>query len=217
MNRGMHSSNLLMTDSRLLRNIDRLERALILALYSWFVVRIVRNYVETGNVGNLILLACEGLIFIFILIRRRTSEISVRPSHWLLAFCGTVVPLFVEPVSGRALLPPVIGALVMLSGLTFQMYGKLALGRRFGCVPAHRGLILSGPYRYVRHPIYAGYFISHVGFACMNPSLWNLGVYGLAYVMQVPRLLAEERLLSRDPDYQKYMANVRYRLVPGLY
>ena len=54
-------------------------------------------------------------------------------------------------------------------------------------------------------------------FLAMNPSLWNLCIYAVAYLTQIPRLLAEERLLSIDPHYQNYMAAVRYRLLPGVY
>jgi protein-S-isoprenylcysteine O-methyltransferase Ste14 len=51
----------------------------------------------------------------------------------------------------------------------------------------------------------------------MNPTLWNAGCYALAYCLQVPRLLAEERLLSQDPHYRAYQQAVRYRLLPGLF
>ena len=104
----------------------------------------------------------------------------------------------------------------MLSGLVFQIYGKISLGRSFGCVPANRGadsqwpLSLTFGIRFTR-----AYLITHAAFLLMNPSLWNLAIYCLAYGMQVPRLLAEERFLRRDPRYQQYMAAVRYRLLPG--
>jgi protein-S-isoprenylcysteine O-methyltransferase Ste14 len=102
-------------------------------------------------------------------------------------------------------------------GMVIQVLAKLALGRSLGCVPAHRGLKLSGPYGCVRHPMYAGYLLSHLAFLLMNPTWWNLTAYALAYVLQVPRLLAEERLLAHDPQYRAYQAAVRYRLVPFVF
>jgi protein-S-isoprenylcysteine O-methyltransferase Ste14 len=65
--------------------------------------------------------------------------------------------------------------------------------------------------------MYAGYLLTHVGFLLLNPTFWNLGIYGLCYGLQVPRLLAEERLLSRDPQYRAYRAAVPYRLIPGVF
>jgi len=91
------------------------------------------------------------------------------------------------------------------------------LGRSFGVVPAHRGLKLAGPYRFVRHPMYAGYLLSHLAFLTMNCTWWNVGVYAVLYGLQVPRLLAEERLLDTDLRYRAYRTKVRYRLIPGIF
>jgi protein-S-isoprenylcysteine O-methyltransferase Ste14 len=102
-------------------------------------------------------------------------------------------------------------------GLLVQLHAKLTLGRSIGCIPANRGLKLAGPYRFVRHPMYAGYLLSHLAFLAMNPTAWNLAVYALCYGVQVPRLMAEERLLGGDPRYREYQAAVRYRLIPGLF
>ena len=48
--------------------------------------------------------------------------------------------------------------------------GKLTLGRSFGLMPANRGVVSSGIYRFVRHPIYAGYLITHVAFLAAHPT-----------------------------------------------
>jgi protein-S-isoprenylcysteine O-methyltransferase Ste14 len=65
--------------------------------------------------------------------------------------------------------------------------------------------------------MYTGYLVSHLAFLLMNPTWWNLGVYAFCYALQTPRLLAEERLLARDPQYRDYQAAVRYRLIPGVF
>jgi protein-S-isoprenylcysteine O-methyltransferase Ste14 len=107
--------------------------------------------------------------------------------------------------------------LLLITGMVIQVHAKLTLGRSFGCVPAHRGLQLSGPYRFVRHPMYAGYLVSHAAFLLMNPSLRNTAVYGGCYALQIPRILSEERLLARDPAYREYQRAVPYRLIPGVF
>jgi len=197
--------------------IDWFERGAILALYAWLALRIVGGFVTQGGIGNLLLLASEGLVVFFILIRRTTSDVSLRAGDWLLAFSATAAALAVQPGSRSPLLPPFLLATLLLMGIFVQVHAKLVLARSFGCVPANRGLKFAGPYRYVRYPMYLGYLLSHVAFLLMNPTGWNLGVYVLCYALQVPRLLAEERLLREDAEYRDYMAAVRYRLIPGVF
>jgi protein-S-isoprenylcysteine O-methyltransferase Ste14 len=91
------------------------------------------------------------------------------------------------------------------------------LGRNFGLVAARRQLVLGGPYRFMRHPMYFGYLVTHLAVLGMNPSMSNAGFYLLSWVAQLPRLLAEERVLSEDPAYADYMRTVRWRLVPGIW
>jgi protein-S-isoprenylcysteine O-methyltransferase Ste14 len=196
--------------------LDWGERLLLLALFSLLVRRFIGAEGTGAYVANLLLLLSEGLVVFFILIRRRHREVSRRPAEWLLALGATCFSQFVSP-GGEPLVAPVAAAFLLLVGLTVQVHAKITLGRSFGCVPANRGLKLAGPYQFVRHPMYAGYLLGHVSFLLVNPTVWNLAVYAGGYGMQIPRLLAEERLLRSDADYQAYMARVRYRLIPGLF
>ena len=197
--------------------LDWVEGAVILALYGWLAYRMLAVYSTKGSWADLILLPSEGLVVVLILVRRGTREISRRPADWLLAVVATTSPLLVVSGLGRPLVPVAVAAVVMLAGMLVQVHAKLALGRSFGCVPANRGLKFGGPYCYVRHPMYAGYMVTHVGFLLLNPTAWNVFVYALCYAFQVPRLLAEERLLGRDSRYKSYSDEVRYRLIPGVF
>ncbi len=199
------------------RLLDWVERGLVLSLFGWLVARMLAVYATKGSPLDLILLPSEGLVVWFILIRRTASDVSRRPGDWMLAFAATTAPLLAHPGMGEALFPATVCAGVMLMGMVIQVHAKLVLGRSFGLVAANRGLKLFGPYRYVRHPMYTGYLLTQVGFLLMNPTVWNLAVYGICYASQIPRLLAEERLLSRDSRYLEYMATVRYRLIPGVF
>lgn len=199
------------------RVLDGCERAIVLVLYGWLVARLLSGYLAHGGLVNLLLLPSEGLVVVFLLLRRRTEAISRLPSEWTIALMATCAPLLVEPGVGRALVSPPLAAAVLLIGMFLQVHAKITLGRSFGCVPANRGLKLEGPYRFVRHPMYAGYLLSHTAFLAMNPTLWNLAVYGVSYGSQVCRLLAEERFLANDPDYRAYSEVVRFRLIPGIF
>ena len=197
--------------------LDWAERLLVLGLYGWLVARLVGKYLAAGSVFNLLLLPSEGIVVVLLLAGRPATTMSCRPVEWLLALAATVSPMLVNTGIGDPLIPVPAAGFVALMGLVVQLSAKLTLGRSLGLVPAHRGLKLSGPYRYVRHPMYAGYLVTHLAFLLVNPTWWNFAVYGLCYGLQLPRLLAEERLLRRDADYRAYENVVRYRLVPGLF
>ncbi len=198
--------------------LDWSERLVVLALYAGLIGRMLMSYwAAGGGAPNLLLLPSEGLVVLFILIRRSTANVSRKPGEWLLALLATCAPLLVASGGAGGVVPVAAAATVLLMGMVIQLLAKLALGRSMGLVPANRGLKLAGPYRFVRHPMYAGYLLSHLAFLAMNPTLWNLAVYALAYGLQVPRLFAEERLLARDPEYREYQARVPYRLIPGLF
>jgi protein-S-isoprenylcysteine O-methyltransferase Ste14 len=69
----------------------------------------------------------------------------------------------------------------------------------------------------VRHPIYLGYLITHVGFVIANPADWNLFILAAADGALILRAIREERTLALDEQYRSYMDRVRYRLVPGIF
>ena len=102
-------------------------------------------------------------------------------------------------------------------GLSVVIAGKLSLGRSFGLMPANRGVVSSGLYRLVRHPIYMGYLITHAGFVAANPTLWNLVMLVGADIALMWRAVCEEQTLSRDAAYREYQQTVRWRVVPGVF
>jgi protein-S-isoprenylcysteine O-methyltransferase Ste14 len=107
-------------------------------------------------------------------------------------------------------------ALVTLAaGLSFL--SLLTIRRRFGVRPALRGLVTSGPYRFVRHPMYLSYVLGDIGY---NLEEWNfvtLLLVLIGWASLVYRIHAEERVISQDAGWQDYLTHVRYRLFPGLW
>jgi protein-S-isoprenylcysteine O-methyltransferase Ste14 len=153
---------------------------------------------------------------VLILIRKPATTASYRPLDWVVSFITSGGSLLARP---GHIVPVSAGLAVslVLVGLFGQFWSKLTLGRSFGVTPANRGLKLTGPYRWVRHPIYLSYFVGWVGFLLLNPTLWNAAVYTICLAGQLYRMDAEERVLGRDPDYAKYAAEVRYRLIPFVF
>lgn len=196
--------------------LDILERATATIFFGFFAFRMFDAYLATGSLGYLTLLMSECLVVGFILVRRTTREVSLLPADWVLAVAGTVLPLLIA-AGGKPLVPNSIASMLMLVGIFINIWAKLALRRSFGVVAANRGVKTEGPYRFIRHPMYFGYVVTQVGFFLLNPTLWNLVIYAAALTLQVLRLLAEERVLSRDPKYAMYIAKVRYRLIVGIF
>ncbi len=81
----------------------------------------------------------------------------------------------------------------------------------------HR-VITSGPYAYVRHPMYAGALLINVGAPLVLGSWWGLLAGALFTILIGVRAVLEERLLAQELDgYAQYANRVRYRLVPYLW
>ena len=89
-----------------------------------------------------------------------------------------------------------------------------ALGRSFGIAPADRGLVASGPYRVVRHPLYLGELVFYAGVCVARPSVLHITLWAALACVQVARLRAEERSINR---YGEYAQVVPWRLAPGLW
>jgi len=110
------------------------------------------------------------------------------------------------------------GGLVLVTlAAVFSVVCLLTIGNQFGVRPALRGLVTRGPYRLVRHPLYLSYVIAAIGF---NLQVWNLAtllLVLLGWTSMTYRIVAEERVLSRDGSWPAYAALVRYRLVPGVW
>lgn len=197
--------------------LDIAERALVILMFTHFGWLMLGAFQTRPNLGTVLLVISEVASVIMIVMRRFSASLSQQPVDWLLAIAGCCTPLLAIPgvvVSDQA---AQIGAGIMLIGLCVQISAKAILFRSFGIVAANRGLKNQGPYRFVRHPMYAGYVISHFGYLIGWPSTHNIMLYTLALIIQMARLLREEELLSQDPGYRAYMARVRYRLLPGVF
>jgi len=112
---------------------------------------------------------------------------------------------------------PAAGLALVTLAAGLSLVSLLTIGRFFGVRPALRGLVTSGPYRFIRHPIYLSYVIADIGY---NLQEWNsvtLLLVLVGWLSLVYRIHAEERLLSQHAEWPAYVALVRYRLFPGLW
>jgi len=76
-------------------------------------------------------------------------------------------------------------------------------------------VVSSGPYAYVRHPMYAGAIWLFVGIPLALGSWWTIALIIPLSPVLLWRLLDEEKFLTRNlPGYEEYKNKVRYRLIP---
>lgn len=204
-------------ERRLKLGMDVGERTFSVLMFAYMAVTFVPGLAAAPI--NALPLFSEGLVTVFMVLRRLTQDVSTRPFDWLVALAGTAAPLLVQPAGpgGHALIPQIGFAALWLFGVAFSIWGKLILRRSFGLAAANRGVVEGGPYRLVRHPIYAGYIITYIAFLLVNPRVENAALYLFTITLIVVRVLAEERVLRADPVYAAFMARVKFRLAPGLF
>ena len=195
--------------------MDLAEQVVATGLYVWLVARLWPSDASAADWYSLLIVFSEGIIVVLLLARRPTDRISTDFFDWMLAAGGTFLSLLV--MKGGTPIAPALGGMFMLAGIAVHLGAKLSLRRSFGLVAAHRGLKVSGLYRFVRHPMYLGYMMTHVGYLLVSPTLWNLAVYLGVWTLLVARIFAEERILGQDPDYREFESRVRYRLLPGAF
>src|SRR5215813_9746649 len=79
-------------------------------------------------------------------------------------------------------------------------------------------VISTGPYAWVRHPMYAGALLLIIGLPLALGSCWGLAVFIPSVAVLIARLSDEEQFLMRNlAGYDAYCRRVRFRLVPGVW
>jgi protein-S-isoprenylcysteine O-methyltransferase Ste14 len=148
------------------------------------------------------------------------------PLHYPIAFyprfaagAGTFLGI------GIVILPPeelssglyLVSLLLIIGGTVFAVWTTLTLARSISIMPEARRLVTSGPYTFVRHPLYLGEFFILSGLTLQHLMPWALLLLGLQCVFQFERMKSEERVLAQAfPNYEDYIARTA-RLLPGVY
>lgn len=82
----------------------------------------------------------------------------------------------------------------------------------------HQHVVSTGPYAFVRHPMYSGIMLFFFGVPLLLGSWWGVATAPVFFLLFAVRTRIEERELMRGlPGYADYAARVRYRLLPGLF
>lgn len=196
-----------------------LLRGFALLLMAFIVLRWGHAWmVDPSRWTALLLLVSEGYTLMLVLLARRASQRDLSATAMVATVYATCCAVLLNPQDTVRLAPEWIGVALQLASMGWQFTAKIVLGRSFGLLPAQRGLVTVGPYRIVRHPIYCGYLVGHIGFLAANFSWRNAIVLVLLYVAQVVRILREEAMLAAsDANYRSYQQQVRWRILPFVF
>jgi protein-S-isoprenylcysteine O-methyltransferase Ste14 len=127
-----------------------------------------------------------------------------------------ILPCFMRPIDRSTGALATAGLIFELSGVVLTQVARVYMGRSFGILPANRGIVSKGPFRWVRHPIYFGWLILSIGYAMSYANPRNTILIVATLPFMVWRIDQEEAHLSADPEYRAYMVHVRRRLLPGV-
>lgn len=196
-----------------LRHLGVLATNWVLAIaYGLFAYAHVQKFLEEPRLSLILIVVIETLLVLFLLIRRDPDQTWHSWYTWLTTAGGTIAPLLVRGTAATS--DVLLGQVFQVTGFVFQIGATISLNRRFGLLPAHRGVASQGLYRLVRHPIYAAHTLSFIGYLISNFNLYNASIFVAGTTFQVLRIYNEERLLIEYPDYEVLMQKTRWRLFP---
>jgi protein-S-isoprenylcysteine O-methyltransferase Ste14 len=205
--------------------------AMLFALLGWRVllnllsqVRMLPIHAGVGDVlagpltTGVYLLFCVIPVGIY-LVRPRPRARDGRAIARAAGLVGTTMLLVVGAFPNPVLLtPPVvvrgISATLALGAFALGVYGLLYLRRSLSIIPEARRLVTGGPYRLIRHPLYAAEILAAFALVLARPGLWATLTLVPFIAVQMLRARFEEGLLSRIfPEYRPYAAHTA-RLIP---
>jgi len=172
-------------------------------------------------------IGCAWIVFwVYWLVSASTSKESV-PSGWRTRLTGvSVVAVFL--ISGvlrhgdlavHNVILATIGAVLFACGIALAVWARLHLGRNWGMPMTQRAepeLVTSGPYRFVRHPIYSGLLLAILGTALVDNLLGLIVVAVLVGYFYYCGTVEERNLTATFPKaYPEYRSRTKM-LIPFL-
>ncbi|WP_342113817.1 methyltransferase family protein [Pseudoduganella sp. OTU4001] len=205
----MNTTNILAS-----RAVNVLATTALACVWLLFSAAHLRAFQNSGDWTYLLFVASETLVAVLFVLRSEPAAVSHSPLDWALAIMSTGAPFLFIP-STEGVLPA--GRALIVAAVLLQIAGLLSLNRSFGLVAARREIKTTGLYRVIRHPLYASYLLSYIGYVLSNTSISNIVACLAAAALLVARLHREERFLALDSNYVLYMRRVKYRVLPMVF
>ena len=142
--------------------------------------------------------------------------ILLLPVEWLLP--PVLIFLGIGEIQADLLSLRFVGFAVGMCGAALLAWSALVLGRFFvhdAAVLLDHALITSGPYRLIRHPVYAGYLALLLGSGVASLNVWLLLIWPLSLLGILLQAASEEQLLGTrfGQEYERYVGQTG-QLVP---
>jgi len=182
----------------------------VVALTAWLYVRnpdLLRERMEMGRADqktwDKVFFGLMFLLFVAWLVLNGVDAVR---------FGWSQVPLWLQLLGGLALLGSFVLFFATFAANTF-LSPMVRVQRERG-----QTVIDSGPYAYVRHPMYAAFVLFAVGTPLLLGSWLALAACLVLFAMVARRAGLEEQTLRAELEgYDAYMQRVRYRLIPMLW
>jgi protein-S-isoprenylcysteine O-methyltransferase Ste14 len=193
----------------------------------WFMLLAVILVIKIGSSPNdpwpsLLSRFCLASFYIMLAILVMTRSPAKAQADGLLpriaAFVGTYLPWTIS-LFGKTdqALPNLASTACVLVGMIMMLVTIPHLGRSFSLVPQARSVVQTGPYRWIKHPLYLAEEIAILGGVLQYLTPMTVLVFVLHIGVQVCRINYEEDLLRRNcPEYPGYEAS-RWRLIPYIW
>jgi protein-S-isoprenylcysteine O-methyltransferase Ste14 len=158
------------------------------------------------------------LIFIFVVRRLPIAKLEgVWPRILAVVSADLNIGVLALPKVQMTLTTAIASSLLSALGTVATVLVLIWLGRSFSILPQARKLVTSGPYKWIRHPLYLSEQIAVVGIMLQFMQPWALLMVASSLALQLWRMRYEERILKRTfPAYSNYAAHTA-RLIPGVY
>jgi protein-S-isoprenylcysteine O-methyltransferase Ste14 len=159
------------------------------------------------------------LVSAAVLLRTRPSAKAggLEPRVSALAGSFLMYGMMLFPRHGLSLSQEIVSTLLTTIGSAGAVVALWQLGRSFSIMAESRQLVTSGPYRFVRHPLYAAEQIATVGVFMQFASIYTALLLAAHITFQLRRMRNEEQVLTtRFPEYAAY-SHATARLLPGIY
>jgi protein-S-isoprenylcysteine O-methyltransferase Ste14 len=205
----------------------RLDLGRIVMIPAATVMLVLAMIAFTRNIGGdpmrwtstVLTCAFYGLIIWCYLRRGPAVATSGSVTGYLAAVAGTLLPFTIPMFGGAA---PAAGqvyatTVLVLAGTLWELWSLRSLGRSLSIIAQARELVDRGPYRWIRHPLYAGEIVSALGLAISVGTSGAFAVWLTFCGLQAYRALREEQILLRAlPGYRSYRARTA-ALLPGVF
>lgn len=190
---------------------------IILMARQWPAARDLAATLTIANEAALLLFFGQQIVLCFF----RRLPIAKSDGFWprAIALLGANASfaLLLLPRTALGETATIIAGMLTIGGTAASTAVLFWLGRAFSILPEARHLVIGGPYRVIRHPLYLTEMIATLGIMLQFRQPWAALIVLATFVFQLRRMHVEEDVLaSTFPSYRGYSRKTA-RLIPGLY